>query len=184
MKKLALRGFTLIELLVVIAIIALLASIILASLNTARSKARDATRVQSLQEMAKAIAILDTDPAPLLSGCTAGDAKANTCTGIGTNTSNTMATAFPTSWTNYADPTVGTAGAACAAQAANVAGTAACQFSVGYEKAIATGNPTTQKYEICTVLENGNTGYQGTASPYGAVHVGSDTNTGIVAGCI
>jgi len=43
MKKLLLKnGFTLIELLVVISIIALLSSTILASLNTARAKARDA----------------------------------------------------------------------------------------------------------------------------------------------
>ena len=45
------KGFTLIELLVVVAIIGLLASVILASLNTARGKARDAQRESNLQNI-------------------------------------------------------------------------------------------------------------------------------------
>ncbi len=49
------KGFTLIELLVVVAIISLLSSVVFASLNSARVKARDAKRLESLHEIRTAL---------------------------------------------------------------------------------------------------------------------------------
>ncbi len=49
------KGFTLIELLVVISIIGLLSSVVLASLNTSRQKARDSKRISQIKEIQKAL---------------------------------------------------------------------------------------------------------------------------------
>ena len=58
-----LKGFTLIELLVVIAIIGILASIVLASLNSARVKSRDARRVADIKQLQLALELYYNDNA-------------------------------------------------------------------------------------------------------------------------
>lgn len=49
------KGFTLLELMIVVAIIGLLSLIVLASVNQARAKARDAHRIKSVLEIQRAI---------------------------------------------------------------------------------------------------------------------------------
>lgn len=67
------RGFTLIELLVVIAIIGILSSVVLASLNMARGKARDAARLSDMHTLQTALALYMSDngtyPNSNYSGC-------------------------------------------------------------------------------------------------------------------
>lgn len=55
------KGFTLIELLVVISIIALLSSVVLTSLGSARIKARDARRLSDLRQMQLALELYYAD---------------------------------------------------------------------------------------------------------------------------
>lgn len=55
MQKNTNRGFTLIELLVVIAIIGILSSVVLASLNSARQKGRDARRISDIKQLQLAL---------------------------------------------------------------------------------------------------------------------------------
>ena len=63
------RGFTLIELLVVIAIIGLLSSVVLASLNTAREKAKVANAVAQLRELRTVVAMYLIDTSEYPPGC-------------------------------------------------------------------------------------------------------------------
>jgi prepilin-type N-terminal cleavage/methylation domain-containing protein len=55
MRKTGNKGFTLIELLVVIAIIGILSSVVLASLNSARTKSRDAKRISDIKQLQLAL---------------------------------------------------------------------------------------------------------------------------------
>jgi type II secretion system protein G len=81
------RGFTLIELLVVIAIIGILASVVLASLNSARAKARDSRRISDIKQISTALQLYrDTNGSlPSTAGicyagwCCLGHGDAGTC---------------------------------------------------------------------------------------------------------
>ena len=71
------KGFTLIELLVVVAIIGILASVVLASLNTARTKGSDAAIKANLTNTRAQAAIYYDLPAQTYSGVCAATTAAN-----------------------------------------------------------------------------------------------------------
>ena len=81
------KGFTLIELLVVIAIIAILSSVILVSLATARSKSRDAKRVAEVGQIRKALELYydsnQTYPSTTPTGYVGDDAAIQLLTATG-----------------------------------------------------------------------------------------------------
>lgn len=144
MKK---RGFTLIELLVVISIISVLTSIILISMNTARSKANDAKRVSDMQQIKNAVELyFDTNGYYPLCGVSVS------CSSVGfpyvhISTLNVVSAGFISKINN--DPI-------------NIAGKYGYYYVRGYKKTSSSTyiytNSTTD-YIIATRLENSNSSY-------------------------
>ncbi len=137
MKKNFSRGFTLIELLVVIAIIGILASVVLASLNSARNKGADAAIKAGLTN-ARAQAELFYDAGTTYDAvCTAG-------------TNNISAMVLAAAQKLSASATVGTDATAFAYSAAGAAGSAVCHDSAtGWAAIVSLKSPTTASAGWC-----------------------------------
>ncbi len=106
------QGFTLIELLVVIAIIGILSAVVLAALNTARTKGNDAATESNLQTIMTQAALDYSGVTPNGYGTTANPFYTEVTTPIAAQAGKSgAAPVFPTAGTSGTDgdPTVGSA---------------------------------------------------------------------------
>jgi prepilin-type N-terminal cleavage/methylation domain-containing protein len=148
------RGFTLIELLVVISIIGILSGIVLASVNNARNKGKDARRLSDLKQMLTVIQQADLEsPGAGIAGCNAlGGDLAKNCTIL----------------SKFSDPSN-------SASRCTLTSTAPCQY--GTRLPFGSGTFTTQNFQICAYLESGVGAF-----PSGVYNINSQ-NFRIESGC-
>ncbi len=133
------KGFSLIELLIVVAIMGILSAVVLSSLGTAREKARDASRILDVKDMAKLL-VLESDSGDVdLETCITADASTLTCTGPG-DVSYFSGYSDPSGSTTICDSTSDTD----------------CQYSISQADGDAAA--TTEDFEICFYLEYGSAG--------------------------
>lgn len=123
-KRHALPGFTLIELLVVIAIIGVLASIVLASLNSARQKSRDARRIADIKQLQLALELYYDAQTPPAYPPSSANCSATVARGLEALATGGYIPQIPR------DPT-GAAGSNCYLYATNTSGTANSTYHLG-----------------------------------------------------
>lgn len=132
------RGFTLIELMIAVGIVGILASVVVISAVSARTKARDFRRVQDVKELAKAFDLQSmATPSAFLQDCAQGvrTDHPNLCT---------LPADFPMQkFKDVHDPSGKEI--ACGRGVSSL-----CQYSIGSQ------NSTFNEYEICFKLERSN----------------------------
>ncbi len=124
MKKRSISGFTLIELLVVIAIIGVLASIVLASLNSARQKSRDARRIADIKQLQLALELYYDAQSPPAYPASSATCDATTARGLQVLATGGYIPQIPR------DPSLA-AGVNCYWYATNTSGTANSTYHLG-----------------------------------------------------